>query len=411
MTAPLLNTLIGIGTSLAILAALYSPLVRRSRLWTITVTPLASIIGSGFLISAPLLYAHFGTWAVPAVIAINGLALAVGLVIRHNIQYFDIDRPGFMERSIPLRVLGRLSGAMLSVAYVVSVAFYITLMSGFALESLGMYRTLWVKLASTAALAAIGAYGYARGLHGLERVEKVAVNLKIAIIGGLLVVLAVFRIGGGGAGFSPATPHFGLASLAVLGGMLLITQGFETTKYLGHQYAVKPRVRALVLAQLIAAGIYVAFVGLVGPLVEGVDPTRETAIIEAIARLALGLGIVLSFGAIFSQFSAAVADTVGVGGIVEQESRGRVKERLVYPAVALAAMALVWGLDVFSVMAFASRAFALYYALQASIATLTAIQHPESPRRSIKLVLFPVLAVVLLLIALFAVPAEEQSVR
>ena len=344
-------------------------------------------------------------------IAINALALAVGLVIRHNIKFFDNDRPGFMERSVPLRLLGRLSGATLSLSYVVSVAFYVTLMSGFALESLGLYHTVWVKIASTVVLFAIGGYGLWRGLHGLEAVEKVAVNLKIAIIGGLLLVLAVFRLRGGGAGFAPETHAFGFGSLGVLGGMLLITQGFETTKYLGHQYEVRPRVRALVLSQLLAAAIYVAFVSLVGPLVSGVDPARETAIIGAIASLAVGLGVVLSFGAIFSQFSAAVADTLGVGGILQQESRGRFPERAAYPLVAIAAAALLWGFDVFTVMAFASRAFALYYALQAGIATLTAFGHSDSAHRSVKLVLFPSLAVVLLLIAVLAIPAEEQAVR
>ena len=63
MSPPGFNTLLGVGTSVAILGLLYSAPVRRSRLWTITVTPLASIIGSGFLISAPLLYAHFGRLA------------------------------------------------------------------------------------------------------------------------------------------------------------------------------------------------------------------------------------------------------------------------------------------------------------------------------------------------------------
>lgn len=33
--------------------------LNRSRMWTIIVTPLASIIGSGFLVVAPLLYQNF----------------------------------------------------------------------------------------------------------------------------------------------------------------------------------------------------------------------------------------------------------------------------------------------------------------------------------------------------------------
>lgn len=43
------------GVALAVVVALFLPRVRNAILWRATVTPLASIIGSGFLISGPLL--------------------------------------------------------------------------------------------------------------------------------------------------------------------------------------------------------------------------------------------------------------------------------------------------------------------------------------------------------------------
>ena len=69
------------------LAAFYLTPAGRSRMWTIIVTPLASIIGSGFLVVAPLLYSNFGGASLPAIVLINVFALAVGLVIRTNIHH------------------------------------------------------------------------------------------------------------------------------------------------------------------------------------------------------------------------------------------------------------------------------------------------------------------------------------
>ena len=40
--------------------------VRNNRSWSATVTPLASIIGSGFLVSVPLLAGAVSLWAVTA---------------------------------------------------------------------------------------------------------------------------------------------------------------------------------------------------------------------------------------------------------------------------------------------------------------------------------------------------------
>jgi hypothetical protein len=386
-------------------AMAYLPAVGRSRLWTITVTPLASIIGSGFLISAPLLHAHFGAWAIPALILINVVTLAASLAIRHNMYHFDPDRSGMMSRDRSLLVLGRLAGGTLAAAYVISVAFYVALLSAFGLEMFGLYRPELVKIVSTVLLAFIGLTGLVHGLHGLERLEKIAVHLKLAVIGGLLLVLAMFRVVGG-APPPQSIPRLDLEHLKVLGGMLLIMQGFETTKYLGHQYDVKPRVRAMVLAQLIALGIYVAFVWLVRPLVEGLDVSHETVIIEAIARLAPGLGIMLSLGAVFSQFSAAIADSVGTGGIVVLETAGRIRERFAYPAIAAVTIVLLWSLDVFEVMGLASRAFAAYYGLQCAIAVVTSGSGAPLGLRVVRIAGFTAVALVMLAVVLFSIPAE-----
>ena len=54
-----------------------------------TTTPLASIFGSGFLVIVPILAGAVGSWSVLAMIAVCGLAFAVGSVLRFNIRHAE----------------------------------------------------------------------------------------------------------------------------------------------------------------------------------------------------------------------------------------------------------------------------------------------------------------------------------
>lgn len=66
---------------------LISPKLRRNKGWLATVTPLASIIGSGFLVSVPLMASAIGIWSVAAVAGLTLLAFLIGGAIRYNIRY------------------------------------------------------------------------------------------------------------------------------------------------------------------------------------------------------------------------------------------------------------------------------------------------------------------------------------
>ena len=58
-----MNNIFIIFSTLAVSALLFSKSFRTSKSWHATVTPLASIIGSGFLVSAPLLILATGKLA------------------------------------------------------------------------------------------------------------------------------------------------------------------------------------------------------------------------------------------------------------------------------------------------------------------------------------------------------------
>ena len=107
-----------------------------------------------------------------------------------------------------------------------------------------------------------------------------------------------------------------------------------------------------------------------------------------------------------SQFSAAIADTLGAGGVVETESRQRVEARRVYPVIVGAAVALVWMTDVFEIVALASRAFAFYYLLQVLMAIMLVQTTRQGTPRWAMTASYSVLAAVLTGVVLFALPVE-----
>ncbi len=110
------------------------------------------------------------------------------------------------------------------------------------------------------------------------------------------------------------------------------------------------------------------------------------------------LSIPLILGAVMSQFSAAVADTIAAAGNLEETTHGHLKTQWGYLLVGTGAIALTWSVDTFEVIALASRAFAFYYFLQC----LVAVSVSKSVLRKL---LFSFIASIMGFIAIFAVPA------
>ena len=381
------------GTAFAVLML---PRLRASAIWRATVTPLASIIGSGFLVVAPLLADVAGPWAALAMLGIVGLAWLIGAALRFNIRHAE---QGLAGATLALQ---RLANLALTGAYVISVAFYIRLLAAFAL-SLGPPDSARNEtLLATAILLAIALVGWLRGLHGLEVLETVSVSLKLAIILALLAGLLLFDAGSGRwSGELAAAEMDPLTRARMLAGMLLVVQGFETARYLGTAYPAPLRVRAMRLAQIGSGAIYVGFMLLVMPLLPSLPegPPSETAIIALAGLVAPALPLMLILAAFMSQLSAAIADTVGAGGLVEEETRARLRARRAYPLLIALAIALIWSFDLFQVIAIASRACAFYYMAQALIAA-------RLSRNALQRSGFLALAAGMALTAAFALPVE-----
>jgi len=281
------------------------------------------------------------------------------------------------------------------------------LFTTFLLKPLGLTDRGEVNGLVTALLAGIAIVGFWRGFRAVEGVEVYAVSAKLAVIAGLIAGLAVFDLAGPPAetaGALTSVPgHFAWRDLPVLLGLLILVQGFETSRFLGHVYGPGLRIRTMKLAQLLSAAIYVGFFVLMTPLL-GVDAGDQgaAAIVDMLRPAALVLPLLVLGGALASQSSAAIADTLGASGLLHDLSARRIAVRQTYPLIAMIAALVTWSTNVYSLITLASRFFALYYLLQCAVAAMSALR-----RGRVALAAgFAALALVCAAVTVLGTPAE-----
>jgi hypothetical protein len=367
-----------------------------------TVTPLASIFGSGFLIIIPILERELGALAAVGMAAVCLLAWMVGIAIRHNVAV--VEPLEHADRLDPITArIDRASDLVIVVAYVISVALYLRILALFVVGYVSTGSGASERLLAVILVMLITAVGLVRGLAGLELLERLALGSVLVLV---LAIGATFagndasQLLSGGGLHLPPVPSSGLASvLLVLGGIVITVQGFETVRYLQH-IDREARIAGCRLSQVISSIVYILIVALATPLMGlGTRSGADRGLLELVQRIAPLLALPLVLCAVFSQFSAATADTeAGVGNLLVigwAPLRGRRRYLLVGGAAAVLAATL--GTSVIIVVA--SRAFAAYYALQCAVALRT------SNRRSTR-VAYGVLALLMVAITLLARPAQ-----
>lgn len=366
-----------------------------------SVTPLASIFGSGFLIIVPVLERTLGAISILGVAAVVLLAWFVGSAIRHIVREVE---PALADGSADAgtKRLERLSDVLIVVAYVISVALYLRIMAEYIVSFAGDPSDDAERILATAAVLVIVSVGVLRGFHGLDVMERIALGAVLVMTTVLGVAFLVSDLGQVlGSGLTlPPVPDTGTGEvLLVLGGIVITVQGFETVRYLGDEYDAETRVWASRVAQLIAASIYLGFILVATPLMGlGTGDGADRDLLDITARVAPLLGLPLVIGAVLSQFSAATADTVAAAGDMRAIGPKWMRDPRPYLASGAAAIVLCWTVPTFTIIAIASRAFAAYYAVQCVIAA-------RSASRASRKIGYGALALVLLAITLLAEPA------
>ena len=301
--------------------------IRNSPFWRATITPLASIIGSGFLVAAPLLQSIMGNHATISIVLILVLAYFVGSAVRFNICHAEPLLATGKSRELGRQ--NRVSDISLSLAYFISIAFYVRLLSSFLLKGLDVVDPVSANALTTVILMLNGLYGYFRGFKFLETLEVYAVSLKLSVIVALLVALAIYdwRVLDFVA-ISTSSPEITFESIRKIAGIFLIVQGFETSRYLGHEYSRDLRIKTMKFAQIISMGIYVFFIFLVLYILKPEMTVSETDIVTTFHTITHLLAYLIILGAAASQYSASLADTIGCGGLLHELFKIPLKSRL-----------------------------------------------------------------------------------
>ena len=398
---------------IAVIALLfmYQPRLTKSKSWRATLTPLSSIIGSGFLIIAPLLASVVGEYSPVAVTAIVVFAYAIGGVIRFNIIHAESllhDR-----KTHPLIYkIDLFANAVLSFAYVTAVAFYLSLLSSFLLTYIGFGDSPNLeRLMTTIIIVFIATTGFIRGLGGLEKLEAHSMSIQLSIVAALLIGVFVYDfnfIQSEQALIFDVKDRNWITKMFMLSGILLVVQGFETSRFLGEKYNAEIRVRTMRRAQIISGALYVVSVIALMPIVQHLN-LANIQIAEIVATTGLAatvLPLMLIVAAVMSQFSAAVADTVGAGCLASESSSGKLSTKKGYLMVSILAIILIWTADLLEIISFASRAFAVYYLLQCVVALIASHHHYKHKGYRLYMLRFTILASILAFMVIFAIPAK-----
>jgi hypothetical protein len=383
----------------------FSRRLANSLSWKATITPLASIMGSGFLISAPLLGGIVGNLAVVYMGLLLALAYLVGGAIRFNIRHFE---PIENKNHGPAQDVAFLSRIVLVGAYFISVTYYLELLAAFLLQAFGIYGQVAANSITTLLLLTICSIGMWRGLKELEVVEKYAVAVNLGMIGALLVGLAIYNarlVFDGTWALPSVSSSVDLHDLRVLVGLLIVVQGFETSRYLGDEHPAEQRIATMHTAQIVSTVIYLLFIALATVLFHENLGADVTAIIGMTKTVAVVLPILITVAAIGSQFSAAVADNEGAGGLIEDITQHKVTVRYAYLLILMVTVVLVWSANVNEIITYASRAFALYYTLQCAVAWVVAWRDKNLPHRTVCLVRYAFLAVICFLVFALGIPS------
>ncbi len=410
MEVSLNNVVVVISTTL-LMFFLFHERIRNSSTWRATVTPLASIIGSGFFVSAPLLFLSTGYYASLVMLAIILVAYALGWGMRFNIQYLD-PYLKTLKKSYLVNKLRFVSLPILGIAYLISVAFYLKLLSAFVLQGAGIHNVYYENCLTTGILLFIGILGFFHGLAALEFFATYSVNIKVSIILSLIITQFFynFELMFNNEWALTIHPESDIwTSFRKVLGMFIIIQGFETSQFLGYAYHAKVRIQTMRYAQWISGIIYLLYIISATVVFNTMHNITETSIIDASKVIASVLPIFLIIAATMSQFSASVADTIGSGGLLVQSLKGKVTINQCYVIIMIGSTILTWTTNIFEIITIASKAFAVYYAVELILGMiLIAKQKKHEKYRLPKIAVYSLLFVLMVLVVSLGIPAESQ---
>ena len=402
----IVNTVVIVVSTVLIAIALYDKRLLGSETYKAFSVPFASIMDIGFLAVIPLIVMVMGIDAAFFVLGVVIVAYLMGAVIRYNIAHIDHVEQGRdghpVDRLIPI------SSYVLAGAYAINIAYYLQLLGVLAVALFDSESQFAINLLATVILMTIGVVGFIAGLAKLNALGERILPINLAVIGGFLFGLLAFNIGealSGDWGLPDLSGSTDVTSIRKVLGTLVIVQGFEVSLYLGARFPQRLRSRTMRYAQIISGAIFVLTFALLTVLFDTpTDVSGVGAVIDISGAVSDLLPFLLVFGAIGSQLTASVSNVAGGGSLLVETIGKRLKGRVSYQFIVVPAIALTWLTNINQVIALASRAFAVYYAIECVIAIRISLGQPASRAGNLRVAGTGAMAVFMAGIAVFSIP-------
>ncbi|MEX1279365.1 MAG: hypothetical protein AB1Z57_10725 [Acidimicrobiia bacterium] len=359
----------GVVTVAVVAFVLYRPRVQHSQAYQATVVPLANIMDVGFILFAPAIVLLAGFRAPLFMLGICLVAMAAGFAIAYNIRNYE----PIAGQGGPADHLEEASEWALLGASVVNIAYYTIVLIALALLPFGANDPglrSWIGAGLLVVVIVVGASG---GMDWLNRQGDRTTAFNLAAVVGIVVAFLVFNLQDllDGRWEVGEPVEMGVDDLRKMIGLFAIVQGFEASRYIGVRFGAELRISTMRVAQVVSTGVFVVFV--LSLLVLFLPPTGAadgTAILEAADEVGgAPLPWLLLLAAIGSQTSAIIGATSSRSDMLVNR---RVPRKLTFPIILVPAALMVVFVDLNVAVNLASRVFAAFFTIQASLAAFLA---------------------------------------
>ena len=363
---------VGLGflTLLALAYVLYRPRIQQSKDYQATVVPLANIMDVGFILFSPAIVLLVGFRAPFFMLGICLVAIAAGLAIAYNIRNYEPvegegGRPDRLERISEWSLLG---ASMVNIAYYTMILMMLIQLP-FDWDSVNGRTVMGIAL-----LAVLVVIGMSGGMDWLNQAGNRTTAFNLAAVIGIVIAFLVANVQealGGRWDLGPS-PDLGTEEIRKMIGLCAIVQGFEASRYIGVRFGAERRVSTMRVAQVVSTIVFVLFVVTLLlaflPPPPGVEDDAS-AIFAVSALVGDMLPWLLLLAALGSQTSAIIGATSSRSDMLVNH---KIPRTTTFPIILVPAIMLVIFVDVNMAVNLASRVFAAFFTIQASLALILA---------------------------------------
>ena len=363
---------VGLGflTLLALAYVLYRPRIQQSKDYQATVVPLANIMDVGFILFSPAIVLLVGFRAPFFMLGICLVAIAAGLAIAYNIRNYEPvegegGRPDRLERISEWSLLG---ASMVNIAYYTMILMMLIQLP-FDWDSVNGRTVMGIAL-----LAVLVVIGMSGGMDWLNQAGNRTTAFNLAAVIGIVIAFLVANVQealGGRWDLGPS-PDLGTEEIRKMIGLFAIVQGFEASRYIGVRFGAERRVSTMRVAQVVSTIVFVLFVVTLLlaflPPPPGVEDDAS-AIFAVSALVGDMLPWLLLLAALGSQTSAIIGATSSRSDMLVNH---KIPRTTTFPIILVPAIMLVIFVDVNMAVNLASRVFAAFFTIQASLALILA---------------------------------------